>query len=329
MLRLIGFPWFMSDKRDFMLYRQNSLEALPSIPDCTVDMIFADPPYFLSNGGSTCSGGKRSLVDKGDWDQSCGVNENHAFNLAWLKECRRILKPDGTIFVSGTHHVIFSLGFAMQQLEMKILNEISWFKVNPPPNLACRYFTHATESIIWAAPSAQSRHYFDYHAMKEENGGKQMQSVWSIQPPRKQEKRFGKHPTQKPLELLLRIVKASTRPGDLVLDPFSGSGTTGVACALLERRFMGIELNPDYLTIARQRYLSLDEETVVEERAKSFRKPTSMAARTLKAPQSNTPGLFDGIQTPGLVPENDEVVAPGIPGTGPEDSDPPGPRRRR
>jgi len=310
MLRLIGFPWFMSDKRDFMLYRQNSLEVLPTIPDCTVDMIFADPPYFLSNGGSTCQSGKRVSVHKGEWDQSCGVNENHAFNLAWLRECRRILKPEGTLFVSGTHHVIFSIGFAMQQLDMKILNEITWYKVNPPPNLACRYFTHSTESIIWAAPSPQSRHYFDYHAMKDENGGKQMQSIWSIQPPRKQEKRFGKHPTQKPLELLSRIVKAATRPGDLVLDPFSGSGTTGIACALLERRFMGIEMNPDYLAIARQRYLSLEEENLVEERAKSFRKPASLAARTLKAPPPREPGLFDGIQTPGLGDDDDQPSPP-------------------
>ncbi|MBU1411968.1 site-specific DNA-methyltransferase [Myxococcota bacterium] len=303
MLRLIGFPWYMSDKRDFMLYRQNSLEVLPTIPDCTVDMIFADPPYFLSNGGSTCQSGKRVAVHKGEWDQSSGATENHEFNLNWLRECKRILKPDGTMFVSGTHHVIFSIGFAMQQLDMKILNDITWFKVNPPPNLACRYFTHATESIIWAAPSPQSRHYFDYHAMKEENGGKQMQSIWSIQSPRKHEKRFGRHPTQKPLELLMRIVRASTRPGDLVLDPFSGSGTTGIACALLDRRFMGIELDPEYLGIAKQRYLTLDEELHVEERAKSFRKPAPLAARTLKAPSPEAPGLFDGIKTPGLFPD--------------------------
>ena len=306
MLRLIGFPWFMSDNRDFMLYRQNSLEVLPTIPDCTVDMIFADPPYFLSNGGSTCQSGKRVSVHKGTWDQSGGATENHEFNLAWLKECKRILKPDGTMFVSGTHHVIFSIGFAMQQLDMKILNDITWFKVNPPPNLACRYFTHATETIIWAAPSVQTRHYFDYHAMKDDNGGKQMQSIWSIQPPRKQEKRFGRHPTQKPLELLMRILRASTRPGDLVLDPFAGSGTTGVACALMERRFMGIELDPEYLAIAKQRYMSLDEETLVVERVKNFRKPSALAARTLKAPAAKSPGLFDGLKTPGLEDHADD-----------------------
>ncbi len=297
-MRLIGFPWYMSENRDFMLYRQNSLEILPTIPDASVDLIFADPPYFLSNGGVTCQSGRMVSVDKGDWDESQGINKNHEFNLAWLSECKRILKPSGSMFVSGTHHVIYSIGFAMQQLDMKILNDISWYKVNPPPNLACRYFTHSTETIIWAAPSADSRHYFDYHAMKEENGGKQMQSFWAICPPRKSEKRHGKHPTQKPLELLQRIVKAASRPGDLVLDPFSGSGTTGVACAMLGRRYMGIELNPEYLAIARDRYLSLEEEQVQEERQKTFRKTGPIAARTLKtAPPAPPPppSLFDGL----------------------------------
>ncbi|MBU1238796.1 site-specific DNA-methyltransferase, partial [Myxococcota bacterium] len=161
---LDAFPWYMSPERDFTLYKRDTLELLPSIPDQSVDLIFADPPYFLSNGGTTCQSGRRVEVHKGEWDKSQGADENHAFNKEWLAQCQRILKPDGSMFVSGTHHVIFSIGFAMQQLDMKILNDISWYKVNPPPNLACRYFTHATESIIWASPSQRSRHYFDYQA---------------------------------------------------------------------------------------------------------------------------------------------------------------------
>jgi site-specific DNA-methyltransferase (adenine-specific) len=249
-----AFPWYMNEDRTFMLYKQDTLKLLPTVPDSSVDLIFADPPYFLSNGGYTCKNGKRSSVHKGDWDKSMGIIENHEYNLTWLKECQRILSPTGTMFVSGTHHVIYSIGFAMQQLDMKILNDISWFKVNPPPNLACRYFTHACESIIWAAPSQKSRHYFDYHSMKAENGGKQMKSLWSITPPKKIEKRFGKHPTQKPLTLLNRIVKAASKPGDLVLDPFCGSGTTGIAAALQDRRFIGIDMSDEYLTVAKNRF---------------------------------------------------------------------------
>jgi len=313
MLPLIGFPWFMSEKRDFLLYRQDALEMLPNIPDHSVDLIFADPPYFLSNGGTTCQSGRRVPVDKGDWDQSMGIEQNHAFNMAWLSECRRILKPEGSLFVSGTHHVIFSIGFAMQQLEMKILNEITWYKVNPPPNLACRTFTHATEKIVWAAPDASSRHYFDYQAMKEENGGKQMQDIWAITPPRRQEKRFGRHPTQKPLELLMRIVRAASPEGALVLDPFSGSGTTGIACALLGRRFMGIELNPEYLEIARERYLHLDEESPeVERRAKVFRRTAAARSVSVRPPKPQADprqgSLFDALR-----PENVQAGNPGNP----------------
>ncbi len=280
---LSAFPWYMSDNRDFMLYQQDVFEILPSIPDSSVDLIFADPPYFLSNGGVTCKSGKMVNVDKGDWDKSRGIEANHEFNRRWLSECQRILKPSGSIFVSGTSHVIFSLGFAMQQLDMKILNDISWFKVNPPPNLACRYFTHSTETIIWAAPHQDSRHYFDYHAMKKENGGKQMKSLWSITSPLKVEKRFGKHPTQKPIKLLMRIIKAASREDDLVLDPFAGSGTTGIAAALQKRRFIGIDLDDEYLEIARQRFETRDEELPVK-RKKVYRRRQQKAARTVKKP---------------------------------------------
>ncbi len=218
------------------------------------DMIFADPPYFLSNGGSTCKNGKRVEVHKGDWDESQGAKNNHAFNLEWLSKCKQLLKPNGTLWVTGTHHVIHSIGYAMQQLEMKLLNNITWEKPNPPPNLACRYFTHSTETILWAAKCEKSKHYFDYDAMRSMNGGRQMKSVWTIQSPSNDEKTLGKHPTQKPVELLGRIIVASTKEGDLILDPFAGSSTTGVAAIQLNRKFVGIEASKDYVELSVKRF---------------------------------------------------------------------------
>jgi site-specific DNA-methyltransferase (adenine-specific) len=163
------------------LYNDNCLAVMDAIaakyPEGRFDCIFADPPYFLSNGGITCHAGKMVKVDKGDWDKSRGWEWNHEFNRAWLERCQRVLKPNGTIWVTGTHHVIFSVGFAMQQLGYKILNDIAWEKPNPPPNLSCRYFTHSTETIIWAAKNDKSKHTFNYPAMKAVTG-KQMKTVW-------------------------------------------------------------------------------------------------------------------------------------------------------
>jgi site-specific DNA-methyltransferase (adenine-specific) len=219
-------------------------------PNGLFDMIFADPPYFLSNGGITCYSGKIAKVDKGNWDKSKGVDENHEFNLAWLSRCQKLLKKDGTIWVSGTHHVIYSVGFAMQQLGMKILNDISWEKPNPPPNISCRYFTHSTETIIWASKNKNSKHYFNYEELRKMNNGKQMKNVWTIPAPNGEEKKFGKHPTQKPLKLLERIIIASTKENDLIFDPFAGSSTTGVAAINLNRRFVGCELENKYIEIS-------------------------------------------------------------------------------
>ena len=233
------------------LYHANCLELMDAIikkyPNGCFDMIFADPPYFLSNGGITCKNGKMVSVNKGDWDKSQGAELNHQFNLEWLKRCQTLLKKDGTLWVSGTHHVIHSIGFAMQQLGLKILNEITWQKPNPPPNLSCRYFTHSSETILWAAKNEKSKHHFNYHLMRNENEGKQMKSVWTIKPPARGEKLHGKHPTQKPLDLLDRTIRASTNKGDLILDPFCGSATTGVASLKNSRRFIGIDSNIEYL----------------------------------------------------------------------------------
>ncbi len=234
-------PVFHDPKHHIKIYSGDCLEILAAIPEGCADLIFADPPYFLSNDGITCHAGRMVSVNKGDWDRSRGPDFNHEFNRAWLAACQRVLKPNGTIWVSGTSHVIHSVGFAMQQLGFKLLNDISWVKPNPPPNLSCRYFTHATETIIWAAKSKKGRHTFHYKLMKEQAGGKQMKSVWEILPPDREEKRFGKHPTQKPVALLERILLASSNPGDLVLDPFMGSGTTAVAALRLSRCMVAID----------------------------------------------------------------------------------------
>ena len=252
-LRDLPAPIFHDPKHHIKIYQGDCLEILPAIPEGCVDLIFADPPYFLSNNGITCHAGRMVSVNKGDWDRSRGPDANHEFNRAWLAACQRVLKPNGAIWVSGTSHVIHSVGFAMQQLGFKLLNDISWVKPNPPPNLSCRYFTHTSETIIWAARNAKSRHTFNYELMKRAAGGKQMKSVWEIPPPDREEKRFGKHPTQKPLALLERILTASSKEGDLVLDPFMGSGTTVVAALRLSRYVLAIDFGEPAvdLTVAR------------------------------------------------------------------------------
>jgi site-specific DNA-methyltransferase (adenine-specific) len=240
-------PYFEDRRHDVILFNEDCFNILPNLTENSIDMIFADPPYFLSNGGFTCHAGKQVSVNKGKWDVSKGIEENYLFTLRWLRECQRILTPNGTIWVSGTAHIIYAVGYAMQDLGYKILNDIAWFKVNPPPNLSCRYFTHATETILWAAKNKQSKHYFNYPLMKKMNNNKQMLSFWSIKAPGQEEKKYGKHPTQKPLQLLDRIVLASTKPRDIVLDPFSGSSTTGIAAVRENRQFIGIELEEEYL----------------------------------------------------------------------------------
>jgi site-specific DNA-methyltransferase (adenine-specific) len=258
----------------YRLYQGDSLALLEQFDAGTFDMVFADPPYFLSNGGFTCKNGKRAAVNKGGWDVSRGVEEDHAFTSAWLKACQRVLKPTGTIWVSGTQHVIFSVGFAMQKLGYKLLNTVTWYKPNASPNLACRYFTHSSEILIWASPkpAAKLQHTFNYAKMKAENGGKQMRDVWALPrtgdeelaadesgrvwtmtAPRREEKAHGSHPTQKPVSLLERVIEASTPEDALILDPFNGSGTTGVASLKLGRRYVGIDMDEKYLSLSQKR----------------------------------------------------------------------------
>lgn len=243
---------FNDAKHHIQLYRANCLSFMDALhaqhgdAGC-FDVIFADPPYFLSNGGITCHAGRMVKVDKGDWDKSRGVELNHEFTYEWLARCQKLLKPNGTIWVTGTQHIIFSAGYAMQQLGYKVLNVISWEKPNPPPNLSCRYFTHSTETVIWAAKSAKSRHVFNYKLMRETNRGKQMKSVWRIKAPGKDEKTFGKHPAQKPVELVERCLLASSHEGHSVFDPFIGIGTTAVAAARLGRACVGVDQDRKWL----------------------------------------------------------------------------------
>lgn len=239
------------------LYLADTFKCLKKIEKNSIDMIFADPPYFLSNNGITCSGGKQVSVNKGDWDKGLTVEGKHKFNRKWIKECYRVLKPNGTIWISGTLHNIYSIGMALEQEGYKIINNITWQKTNPPPNLACRCFTHSTETVIWAK-KVKGKHCFNYAAMKELNGGKQMKDVWTGSLTSKSEKKYGKHPTQKPLYLLETIIKASTNDAAIVLDPFCGSSTTGVACKLLNRKYIGIDNNKEYIELSKRRLMEAD-----------------------------------------------------------------------
>lgn len=247
------------------MYQTNCLSFMDTIadryPNGRFDLIFADPPYFLSNGGVTCHAGKMVTVDKGAWDQSHGADLNHEFNSAWLSRCQQVLKPNGTIWVSGTHHVIHSVGFAMQQLGMKILNDVIWEKPNPPPNLSCRYFTHSGETLIWAAKNENTRHTFNYELMKSFNSGKQMKSIWRMTSPKNDEKTFGKHPTQKPVALLERVILSSSNERDTIFDPFAGSSTTGVVAIRTNRKFVGCELEDEFIRLSQRRLIDALEDT--------------------------------------------------------------------
>lgn len=252
----------------YRLYCDDCLKVLESVPDNTFDMIFADPPYMLSNDGISCQSGKVVSVNKGKWDKSQGLEKDFEFHKAWLSACHRVLKDNGTIWVSGTYHSIYSCGFAMQLLGYHILNDISWFKPNASPNMSCRFFTASHETLIWARKNKNSKHVFNYDLMKNgdfptdfiKKPNTQMRSVWAIGTPKLREKNFGKHPTQKPLALLERIVLASTNEGALILDPFMGSGTTGVAAIKHNRKFVGIEKEKEFIDLAEKRILDISQE---------------------------------------------------------------------
>jgi site-specific DNA-methyltransferase (adenine-specific) len=255
--------YFLS--RNFTLYNGDCIEILKEIPANSIDMIFADPPYFLSSGSFTCHSGKRVSVKKGDWDLGNGTLKNLEFHIEWLKACKKVLKPNGTIWVSGTYHSIYQCGVALEINGYHLLNDITWFKPNAAPNLSCRFFTASHETLIWARKEKKGIHTFNYDLMKNgqwkedplKKDGLQMRSVWAIGTPKPSEKIFGKHPTQKPLDLLKRIILASTKKGDTILDPFAGSSTTGIAAVLNDRKFIGIDTEKKYLDLSVKRYGSL------------------------------------------------------------------------
>ena len=244
----------------FKLINDDTFNALKNFEEKTFDMIFADPPYFLSNNGITCSGGKMVSVNKGKWDKALSIKEKHEFNKHWIKECYRVLTDNGTIWISGTLHNIYSIGMALEEEGFKIINNITWQKTNPPPNIACKAFTHSTETILWAKKDLKkSKYTFNYNLMKELNDNKQMKDVWTTSLTKPSEKKQGKHPTQKPLEILNRIILASTKENDLILDPFCGSSTTGIAAVKLNRRYIGIDNEKEYLDLSIRRYQEIKE----------------------------------------------------------------------
>jgi len=263
-LSTISYKPFHASK-EFVLYHNDLFEIIAQLADNSVDMIFADPPYNLSNDGFSIHAGKMVSVNKGDWDKSRGFEKDYEFHRAWLEVCRRVLKPHGTLWVSGTYHSIYQCGYAIQSLGFHILNDISWYKPNAAPNLSCRMFTASHETLLWVRKEKKASHTFNYDHMREGDWPgdfikvpeKQMRSVWAINTPKPWEKKYGKHPTQKPLDLLERIVLASTKEGDIILDPFTGSSTTGLAAVKHGRKFIGIDKEDKYLELSKKRYQDL------------------------------------------------------------------------
>lgn len=262
-----------SKGQDFVLHKGDCISLMNSMPEASVDLVFADPPYNLSNGGISVQSGKMVSVNKGHWDKTKGLEEDFNFHKDWIIAAKRILKPEGTLWISGTYHSIYQCGYLLQLAGFHILNDIAWFKPNASPNISCRFFTASHETLIWARKSPKHKHVFNYKEIKNgewpndffKNEGKQMRSVWHVPhdesvwvvgTTKKTEKEFGRHPTQKPVALLERIIKSSTKENAVVLDPFTGSSTTGVAAINLGRRFIGIDREKEYLDLSKKRLVS-------------------------------------------------------------------------
>ena len=282
--------YYKSKDNSFNLIHGDTFKVLSQF-DFYFDMIFADPPYFLSNDGLTIKNGKIASVNKGDWDKSRGYDFINAFNREWISLCREKMKDNGTIWISGTMHNIFSIGQVLTELGFKILNVITWEKTNPPPNFSCRYFTHSTEQVIWARKSSKVPHYYNYELMKEINDGKQMKDVWRLPAIAQWEKTCGKHPTQKPLALLARIILASTKQGAWILDPFAGSSTTGIAANLLNRKYLGIDSEEEYLNLSRMRREELESPENYERilsKIRGFKSNSQLSFYLGKEPKTNS-----------------------------------------
>ena len=253
-------PYYPSPQHDFTLYLGDVRTLLPQLPKRAFDLIFADPPYFLSNGGISVHAGKCVSVNKGTWDKSNGLSADTLFTTQWLSACRDLLADNGTIWVCGTYHNIFSVAHALTELDFRVLNVVTWQKSNPPPNLSCRVFTHSTEFLVWARKSKQIPHYYNYDLMRRLAGERQMTDVWRMPAIAPWERRRGRPPTQKPLARLVRALLAATRASAKILDPFTGSSTTGLAANLLGRTFYGIDACAEYLALSKARREALESE---------------------------------------------------------------------
>lgn len=248
-------------KKSFRLLHGNSLKILKTLPSSSVDVIFVDPPYRLSSKNFLNFCRIPINFQKGAWDKTQGIEKDFNFHLKWIQECKRILKPNGTLWVTGTYHSIYSCGFALQKEKFSIINDIIWYKPNAYPNVSHKQFTASHEILLWAKKDKNSKHYFNYQAMKDgewadflKKDGRQMRSVWAISGTNKAERKFGKHPTQKPEELLKRIILASTQEGDTILDPFCGSSTTGIVANRFGRKYIGIDQSKKYLDLSIRRF---------------------------------------------------------------------------
>ncbi|MDY3338803.1 site-specific DNA-methyltransferase [Riemerella anatipestifer] len=284
-------PYFKSEDKNFYLLYGDTMDLLPRF-EHQFDMVFADPPYFLSNDGLSVQNGQIVSVNKGKWDKSEGFEFVNSFNREWLSLVRDKMKDDATIWISGTMHNIFSIGQLLVELGFKILNVITWEKTNPPPNFSCRYFTHSTEQIIWARKHKNVPHYFNYELMKQLNEDKQMKDVWKLSAIAPWEKSCGKHPTQKPLAVLTRLILASTKPNNWIIDPFTGSSTTGIAANLTNRRFLGIDKEEGFLELSKYRKREIES----EEMLKTYREKLGihkMSFEKLSSKNSNTKPSLD------------------------------------
>lgn len=259
------YPYYISTDKSFTLYQGDSFEVLHNIKS-SFDIIFADPPYFLSTGnGKVNVNGKYIKFDKGQWDRIRSRDEKDAFNRNWLEPCIKLLKQNGTIWICGTYHNIFSVEKCLDELGFKIINMVVWQKPDPPVTLSDKRLNFCAEYLIWATRRGCKDYTFNQDALKAVNGGVYMQDVWKLSAASAWEKLQGKHPTQKPLRLLYRTILASTNKGDLILDPFAGSSTTGIAANLLGRSFVGIDESEEYLnlSIKRREYIK-DESRFLE-----------------------------------------------------------------
>ena len=249
--------YYQSTDENFSLYKGDSLQILSQISN-QFDMIFADPPYFLSNGGKKIQGRRMVSVNKGEWDKKKSSDDIDKFNQEWINQCKPLLKDNGTIWVCGTYHNIFSVEKCLRNAGFRIINIITWQKSDPTPTWGNLHFNFSSEYIIWAKKTPVANHYFNYELMKQLNGGKLMPDVWKLPTVGLWEKTCGKHPTQKPLRLLYRIILASTKVGEIILDPFAGSSTTGIAANLLGRKFIGIEQDEDFLLLGKKRKMDIE-----------------------------------------------------------------------